>query len=303
MSLDTYIIEGGIGKCAAFTALVPKLAEKAGQAIQIVTPYIDCYANNPLVKMCYDENTIPLDDPRILASDNIHYCEPYKSNFIKGEDHLLKSYCDLFGVEYDTSIRPQLYTDHLKPAADEWLSKNNISDYIMVQFSGGQTPIGYNNAKGYTSSNAGRNYSNYFAQGIVNALKEQYPDITIIDCTLPNEPSYLNTVKCDQHWAIVHEMLKRAKGFISIDSCLQHFSASTQTRGVVIWGNTRWTQFGWMHNKNMSFHDKNRFNTYYKMDINDPRNIMVDPQSVLDTYINHVHDKKPNPEEIKCAHK
>ena len=30
--LNTYVIEGGIGKCTAFTALIPKLAKKAGEA-------------------------------------------------------------------------------------------------------------------------------------------------------------------------------------------------------------------------------------------------------------------------------
>jgi hypothetical protein len=31
-------------------------------------------------------------------------------------------------------------------------------------------------------------------------LKEEYKDTTIIDCTLPNEPAYMNTIKCDLHW-------------------------------------------------------------------------------------------------------
>ena len=71
MSLDTYVVEGGIGKCVMFTSLLPKLAERAGGPVQIVTPYIDVFRDNPLVKMCYDESSIPMDDPRILESDNI----------------------------------------------------------------------------------------------------------------------------------------------------------------------------------------------------------------------------------------
>ena len=66
MSLDTYVVEGGIGKCVMFTALLPKLAERAGEPVQIVTPYVDVFRDNPLVKMCFDESSIPLDDPRIL---------------------------------------------------------------------------------------------------------------------------------------------------------------------------------------------------------------------------------------------
>ena len=46
--LNTYVVEGGVGKCASFTALIPKLKEKS--EVQIYTPYIGCFANNPNVK-------------------------------------------------------------------------------------------------------------------------------------------------------------------------------------------------------------------------------------------------------------
>lgn len=304
MSLDTYIVEGGIGKCLCFTALLPKLVEKAGGPVQILTPYIDVFANNPLVKMVFDENTIPLDDTRILESDNIYYSEPYKSNFVKGDEHLLKSYAKLHGVEFDVNIRPKMYTEHLKPAVDAWLKEKDITGkYMIVQFTGGQTPIGWNQGNQYTSSNPGRNYPPYFAQGIVNALKQGYPDMAIIDATLPNEPGLANTIKCDQTYPVIHELLKGSEGFIGIDSSVQHFAAAAGVSGVVLWGNTRWTQFGWMHNKNMSFHDKNRYNTWYKMDVADPRNIMIDAQDVIDVFESQVLGKKVDEKDIMVAHK
>jgi hypothetical protein len=37
--LNTYVVEGGVGKCTAFTALLPKLRKKS--EVQIYTPYID----------------------------------------------------------------------------------------------------------------------------------------------------------------------------------------------------------------------------------------------------------------------
>ena len=70
--LNTYVVEGGVGKCTAFTALLPKLKKKS--EVQVYTPYIDCFAGNPDVKLAL-EQTIPLQDPRIMASDNIFYCE------------------------------------------------------------------------------------------------------------------------------------------------------------------------------------------------------------------------------------
>ena len=69
--LNTYVIEGGIGKCTAFTALIPKLKEKNKSPIQVYTPYLDCFGGNPDVKMAYDQGSIPITDPRIKESDNI----------------------------------------------------------------------------------------------------------------------------------------------------------------------------------------------------------------------------------------
>jgi hypothetical protein len=105
--LNTYVVEGGVGKCTAFSALIPKLKEKS--EVQIYTPYIGCFASNPDVKLVL-EQTLPLQDARIMASDNIFYCEPYKSNFQFGKQHIIESYCEHHGVEYDKSMTPKLYT-------------------------------------------------------------------------------------------------------------------------------------------------------------------------------------------------
>ena len=283
--LNTYIIEGGIGKCTAFTALIPKLKEKAGQPIQVLTPYIDCFAYNPDVKLAFDQQTININDPRIQESNNLLYCEPYKSNFQFGKQHLIESYCELFGIQFESKMVPKLYTAHLEERANNWLKQNQIIDYMLVQFTGGQSPVAFNPNNAYSNINPGRIYPQYLAQQVINKIKEKNPTLTIIDCSLPNEPSYFNTIKCPEHWAVIHEMMKNAQGFITIDSCLNHFSASTNTKGVVIWGSTRWMQFGYSHNKNLHFHMKDKWDESKYIDT-DPRNAMVDPDIVFKAYEN-----------------
>ena len=278
--MNTYIVEGGIGKCVAFSALLPELRKKS--EVQIYTPYIDCFANNPNVKMAY-ESTIPLQDPRIMASDNIYYCEPYKSNFQFGKQHIIESYCEHHGVKYNSSMKPKLYTDHHKESVDKWLKDNEIGKYIMIQFSGGQPKWNYGDNVQYQNINPNRNYQPFLAQQVVNMLLEEYKDTTIINCVLPNEPHYQGTIRCDLHFAQIHEMLKGAEGFVSIDSCLQHFSASTEKHGVVIWGSTRWTQFGYSHNKNLHFHMGKKWDESKFID-SDPRNNMVDCKIIVDQY-------------------
>jgi len=276
--LNTYVVEGGVGKCTAFTALIPQLRKKA--EVQVYTPYIDCFANNPDVKLVLEE-TLPLKDPRIMASDNIFYCEPYKSNFQFGKQHLIESYCEHHGVQYDKSMLPKLYTEQHKESVDKWLKTNEIEKYIMIQFSGGQPKWNYADNVQYTNINPNRNYQPYLAQQLVNILREEYKDTTIINCVLPNEPHFMGTIRCDLHWAQIHEMLKGAETFVAIDSCLNHFSPSENKKGVVIWGSTRWTQFGYDQNINLQFHMQDKWDET-KFNDSDPRNNMVEPRSIID---------------------
>jgi len=113
------------------------------------------------------------------------------------------------------------------------------------------------------------------------------------------EPAYAGAIKCPEHWAVIHEMLKNAEGFISIDSCMNHFSASAQKAGVVMWGSTRWTQFGYAHNTNLHFHmgdtwDETKFNP------EDPRNSLIDPQAVVNAYSQTLAKGKTEPDNVMC---
>jgi ADP-heptose:LPS heptosyltransferase len=277
---NTYVVEGGIGKCTSFTALLPKLKKKSD--IIIYTPYINCFTNNPNVKMVV-EQSVRIQDTPAMRSDNIFYCEPYFSNFQFGRQHLIESYCNLFNVEYDKNMLPKLYTENHYQVVSNWLKNKNIGKYILIQFSGGQSQFNYSPNTVYKNKNIGRNYNEFFAQKLINMLKKEYKNVTILDCTLPNEPSFEHTIKADVYWPLIHEMLKYSKGFIGIDSYLQHFSASTQTPGVVIWGSTRWTQFGYSHNKNLNYFMKDKWDESKYVE-NDPRNSMVEPEIVFEEF-------------------
>ena len=97
----------------------------------------------------------------------------------------------------------------------------------------------------------------------------------------------------------MHEILKKAEGFIGIDSMLQHMSASAKKSGVVIWGQSRWTQFGYSHNKNLSFHMKGKWDES-KFDEADPRNVCVDPDVVVKAYKELMRKGNKSPSNIQC---
>ena len=169
--MNTYIVEGGIGKQVAFTAIIDALVKKDKEKIQVHSPYVDIFGGNTNVKYALDSNSIHLQDKRILDSQNIFHCEPYKTNFIKGEYHIIQSFCKLFGVKYDENMRPKMYTDHYKNDAKKIAGDDN---FIVVQFSGGQAPAGFNPSNSYNSNDPTRNYHPHLAQKVVNLIKEKH---------------------------------------------------------------------------------------------------------------------------------
>jgi len=282
--MNTYIVEGGVGKCLAFSSLVDSLAERDGSPIQVYTPYHEVFGGNPNVKMVFDAQTIPMQHPAILESSNIFYCEPYKANFMKGGQHIIESYCELLGLEYKDTMRPKMYSDHLEKELAPALDKAGIKRrYVVVQFAGGQPYIGYKEGNQYINADMGRNYHPWLAQQVVNKLLEEDADRDVVQFGLPNEPVMQGAKTIPSNLAGWHEIVKGSEGFIGIDSSLNHIAASAGVKGVVIWGSTRFNQFGYPENKNLNTLCEDKwveegFNSF------DPRNSMVDPDKVIRLY-------------------
>ena len=79
-------------------------------------------------------------------------------------------------------------------------------------------------------------------------------------------------------------LIDYCKGFISVDSCLNHFARSAGRKGVVIWGGTRWSQFGYKQNKNINYWFRDGEWNEEKFESQDPRNIMVEPEFVFEQF-------------------
>lgn len=283
MSLDTYIVEGGVGKCVSFTSLLPLLEKKAEAKVNVMTPYTDVFQNNPSVAMVIDSTNTHLSHPEIQKSDNIYFAEPYKNNFALGKQHIIESFCELLGIEYSDQLKPKLYSGHVEKEKDELLKKLESDKYFIVQFAGGQAPIGYQQGNPYNNLDPGRIYNPFFAQKLINLMKESYPTHKILNMALPNEPQYENAIPVQAPYMVFHELLKESDGFIGCDSLLNHFSISANKKGVVIWGSTRWVNFGYTQNQNVNCFMENEWDDS-KFDGANPLNSMVSPEKVMELF-------------------
>ena len=189
-----------------------------------------------------------------------------------------------------------MYTKHYKQMCEQTLLQiwnqphpPEEKPFIVIQFQGGQPPINFENKMYMGGGDSSRNYPVYLAQKVIDMIHDKYGnELKILNYGLPNEWEFKHSIRPPTiPYAQWHEMLKlpECKGFIGIDSCLQHFAASAGRKGVVIWGGTRWPQFGYKQNRNI--------NKWWKewddwdnesFESQDPRNIMVEPRVIVDNF-------------------
>jgi len=290
--MKTYAIDGGIGKQIMFTAMINELANNTKEGkINIVSPYSDIFIGHPKVKYVWDNKLTGSPEMIENTSDFIFY-EPYRSNFaLDKEGHLFDFWCKGLNIDRNKIDKKPILnymTDDIMNEIEKITS--DIGDFIVVQFTGGQSPLDYSENSEYIQGDMHfqRNYPIAFAHKLVSKIKEKYPDLTIIDYSLPNEhPDIAGTVRIKLPYIGYPELLKRAKTYIGIDSSLLHLGAASGTNGIGLFGGIPHWQFGWDYTKPLTnFNGK-----VSEFDPFDPYYICVDTNRVLKELNKYIKEK------------
>jgi len=253
--MNIFIVQGGIGKHVMFSSLIEKLSEKDGKNIMIVSAYPDLFKYHPKVEVSVNFHEAGVYDKYIKDTDNnVIYREPYLSNYVKGKTHFIEELAALLDVEYDNDL-PDIYIDRYAiEEADRFIE--NFPNFIVTQFSGGQSPINFDVNRPFFNNGQIKDYPRELAQGIVDKIHQEYPDYKILNYALPNEQSYNleNTIHIESPYLFYIGLLSRCKSYIAIDSSLQHFAANryNPNKGVVLWGSTSPECLGYSKNENLS---------------------------------------------------
>ena len=259
-------IEGGLGKNVMLTALMPIVAKKY-EEIYIISPYVDSWKACSYVTEAFEPGPqcATLYQELVLADDcDVLWKEPYSNQrFIKKQIHMLQSWLDEAGIDeqYDPAMLPIIdkvdeVFPQLKKQVDAKLQEAGINKFILVQFCGGQSPLGpqqdqNGNPIPYSDRQEAikRNYHN--GQQLIDKLKAEYDDVTIIHYALPNEPTYEGAVKLNIPYVAYRYLASKAFKVVCTDSSLQHLATGACDDITVIWGETRPEHFGWECNKNI----------------------------------------------------
>jgi hypothetical protein len=242
-----YLVDGGLGKNIIFTSILSQLYEKHKDTICIEASFPNVFYNNPYVASVFGKVTgntllnIGLKE-HYQQYETINGNEPYLSNWLKRDIHLITSYQLLNNLEVK-KVLPNLYWD-LSLENKLINTLNKISPFIIVQFSGGEL-----NQPNY--SNIMRDYKR--GQELIDKIKQLNPNINIIVFGHDNM-DYQNVLKINFELTEQYFVLaKYCVTFISIDSALQHFASNQNInkKGIVLWGETSPINFGYEKNINL----------------------------------------------------
>ena len=273
-----FTIEGGLGKHIIATALMKELKERYSE-VNVVSPYPDIMQACKWVDNSFQFGMNDLSE--LVYSDcDIYSGNPYThQDFIKKKIHLLDAWSEQLGID-GYSETPII--DTARVSRDIKIKTDKIIEelggkYIVIQLNGGQSPIA--EGKGEYVEILKRNYP--YAQELVDEIKKKYPEHTILNFSLPNEPILNGAIKLQAPYIFYFNILKDADKIICIDSALQHMAAAVEKKATVIWGETRAEHFGWdIHNNIVK--DKQKGAPYFvalgpsptNIEFNKPREIM-----------------------------
>ena len=240
---NLYFVYGGLGKQIAFTAIINGLYKQEKNKICIGSSLYPVFKYHPkVVRQFLYDNSFLTDTSHYHYKKykNIICGEPYNSNFLKGDTHLIDSFAELYGVE-EYIREPDLYINESleKKLRSEIIKLNK---FIMVQFQGGESNI--------KEINRGYNYG----QEVVDILKNKYPFMNILNYRLEHQPKIVGCLEMPQeNYESFMVYAKYCSAFISIDSSLMHMCSNRHfnKKGVCLWGISSPKMFGYEKNINI----------------------------------------------------
>jgi len=263
--MDLYLsVSGGLGKhVSALRAL--RTAARIYDNIYVCSPYYDLFKSAEYISGVYKPEEMRdflfdavENSDSVLRIDHMYDMD----RFIRKELNYKDAWGDIVEVEVDDddynklTIHPLTVYPDLQNQVDEVMkavSDGGFEDFVIVQFWGGQSPLGDPNA-GYTLENEPlkRSYPVHKAQAFVDEFILKHPKTMVVHYALDNEPTLEGTYKkvipyLAYYLLSAHD---KCRGVISIDSSLPHITTGN-CKVVTVWGHTLPDSFGYSCNKNI----------------------------------------------------
>jgi len=221
----------------AILKVIKKQYKKAN--IIVVTAFPDVFIGNPNVNKVFNQqqavgfykNYIHNKDTKVFVTD------PYTtSDFITESNHLLKIWCDIFGLNYNGEL-PEIFLS--KGEKEYFAPFYKLDKPIMaIQPNGGAVgqPLKYSWTRDLPAS-------------VVNEVVSQFKnDYAILHIKREDQLTYENTMGALDSWRSIAIMLTLSAKRLLIDSSSMHIATALNLPSVVGWIGTNSKVFGYdMH--------------------------------------------------------
>lgn len=232
-----FSIEGGLGKSIMGTAILKVIKKEYKKAnIIVITAYPDVFIGNPNVNKVFNhqqsvglyKNYIHNKETKVFITD------PYlTSDFITESNHLLKIWCDMFGLKYNGEL-PEIFLS--KPEKEYFAPFYKLDKPIMaIQPNGGA--IGQQLKYSWT-----RDLPLIVVNEVVSQFKNDY---AILHIKREDQLSYENTIGALDSWRSISIMLTLSTKRLFIDSSFMHIATALNLPSVIGWVTTKPKIFGY----------------------------------------------------------
>jgi ADP-heptose:LPS heptosyltransferase len=230
-------VDGGLGKSIMATAILKAIKKEYKKAnIIVITHYTDVFINNPNVnKVLHHQQVSNLYKTYIHNKDTkVFITDPYStSDFITESNHLLKIWCELFGLNYDGEL-PEIF---LSKGEKEYFEPFYRLDkpIMAIQPNGGAVgqPLKYSWTRDLPAS---------VVNNVINYFKNDY---AILHIKREDQMIYENTIGALDNWRSIAIMLTLSTKRLLIDSSSMHIATALNLPSVVGWIGTNPKVFGY----------------------------------------------------------
>jgi ADP-heptose:LPS heptosyltransferase len=243
MSNVIFQIDGGIGKSIMATAVLKAIRKQYKKSnIIVVTGYPDVFISNPNVNkvLGFDQlsgiysKEVMNKDAKVFVSDPYH-----TSDYITESGHLIKIWCESFGVEYNGEM-PELF---LLKAEKEYFEPFYRLDkpILAIQPNGGaiNQPLKYS-------------WTRDIPAPIVEQVVEHFKnDYAILHIKREDQIMYTNTLQALDTFRSIAILLSMSKKRLLIDSSAMHIATALNLPSTVAWVGTNPNVFGYEMHKNI----------------------------------------------------
>jgi ADP-heptose:LPS heptosyltransferase len=236
------ILEGGIGDMLGYTVLL-RCLKRIYKHIHVSAAFPEIFIGNPNVNTIYSFDYSYWYKNIVSKVDVISRRDFYRENAVsKMCEHFTKVICNMYNVEHD-NIYPDYYP---LPSEDEkgrrFVSRLKRPVILMQTFTGisPKDNIRVSNNKHWKLE-----FTTKFASIASSSC-------TLLHIGLRDDPIIPNTIPI-VGFSIreIISILKYVDTFLCVDSFLNHASAITRKKGVVLWGKSPVEVFSYPHNINV----------------------------------------------------